>query len=108
MINGGFQFGPFQLDYQQVTTPPPFIPGQFPLPNYIGLDWYVASYQIFIEGLVQVNPPYIVPIGNFTILAPGTVVAQIPPVGTFVSPGTNIQLTVAMENLLSVTFNLLH
>lgn len=106
-VNGGFQFGPFQLDYQQVT-PSPALPGQFPLPNYIGLDWYVASYDIFTQGLVQGNPPYVVPIGNFTIVAPGTVVGQIPPVGTFVFKGTNIQLTVAMENLLSVTFNLLH
>jgi beta-lactam-binding protein with PASTA domain len=106
-INGGFQVGPFQLDYQQIL-PVPAIPGQFPVPNYVGLDWYIASYQIFIEGLVQGNPPYIVPIGNFTIVAPGTVVGQVPAVGTFVNKGTNIQLTVAMENLLSVTFNLLN
>lgn len=106
-VFGGFQFGPYQIDYQQVTPGPPPA-NQFPLPNYIGLDWYVASYQIFIEGLVQGNPPYIVPIGQFQIVAPGTVVGQIPAVGTFVSKGTNIQLTVAMENLLSVTFNLLH
>lgn len=106
-IFGGFQVGPFQLDYQQLLSGP-VIPGQFPLPNYVGLDWYVASYQIFIEGLIQGNPPNVVPIGAFQLVAPGTVVGQIPAVGTFVSKGTNIQLTVAMENLLSVTFNLLH
>jgi hypothetical protein len=106
-INGGFQTGPFQVDYQQVL-PTPVQPGQFPLPNYIGLDWYVASYQIFIEGLVQGSPPNVVPIGAFQLVTPGTVVGQVPAVGTFVSKGTNIQLTVAMENLLSVTFNLLH
>ena len=104
---GGFQVGPFQIDYQQVL-PVPSIPGQFPLANYVGLDWYVASYAIFVAGLVQDNPPYVVPIGKFQLVPPGTVVAQIPAVGTPVSPGTNIQLTVAMENLLSVTFNLLH
>jgi beta-lactam-binding protein with PASTA domain len=106
-INGGFQVGPFELDFQQIL-PTPVQPGQFPLPNYVGLDWYVASYQIFIEGLVQGNPPYIVPIGKFQLVPPGTVVGQVPSVGTFVSRGTNIQLTVAMENLLSVTFNMLH
>jgi hypothetical protein len=101
---GGFQYGPFQFAYQQFI-PSPANPGQFPVPNFIGLDWYAASYQIFIEGLTQGTPPFIVPLGN---LLPGTVVAQLPAVGTPVSPGTNIQLTVAMEGLLSVTFNLIH
>jgi|SRR6266404_3184229 len=104
---GGFQVGPFQIDYQQIV-PSPALPGQFPLENYVGLDWYVASYQIFIAGLVQALPPIIVPIGVFQLEPSGTVMAQLPAVGTPVSPGTVIKLTVAMENLLSVTFELLH
>jgi hypothetical protein len=103
MSFGGFQFGPFQTDYQQQSPVAP--PGQFLLANYVGMDWYAASYQLFIAGLMQLDPPILVPRNTFQLDPPGTVVAQLPVAGTFVSPGTVIQLTVITENLLSATFS---
>lgn len=106
-VNGGFQYGPFQVNFQQVV-PTPALPGQFPIANYVGLDWYVASYNIFLAGLVQQDPPVLVQPGPFFITTPGQVIAQVPPVGTLVFPGSVVHLTVVSELLLSVTFNVLN
>jgi hypothetical protein len=97
---GGFQVGPFEVNFQQNVF------GFGILPNYVGLDWYLASYEIFLAGYVQQTPPVITPIGRRHVYAPGTVISQQPMAGALVSPGAVVRLTVAMENLLGINFQI--
>src|SRR5579863_7071892 len=117
-IIGGWQIGPFEIDFQKGGTLPAFEPiafqtdfqqglqSQFVLANYVGQDWYAASYKLFVVGLNQVYPPIQVTLGKRQLVPPGQVLAQIPFAGALMSPGGNVQLTVATENLLGVNFAL--
>ena len=97
---GAFQVGPFQTDYQQGAFTPPGIQ----LPDFTGVQWYLASDNIFEAGFVQVAIPIFV---RTRLVAPGIVVGQLPLAGTFVPAGTTLQLYVASDHLLGATFDLI-
>lgn len=82
-------------------TPPP---GFVIMPNFVGMNWYAASLLIAEDGFEQVFPPIIVkrsaPFINYEVIA------QNPAAGTFVPPGSNLQLTVTFGHLLAPTFDL--
>lgn len=79
---------------------PPVISGGINLPNLVGLTWYQAVDVLWNLGLFTVVPMYT----NLQGVAPGIVMGQSPPAGTFVSPDSLIGLTVAGNPyLLAVT-----
>lgn len=82
---------------------PPILPGQFPIPDFTGIGWYHASHLIIKAGLVQVFPPIRI---ESNVYPNYLVLAQYPVAGTFVSPYTNVQLTVSVHShLLAPTFD---
>ena len=90
---GGFQVGPFQTDYQQISG--------LIVPNLIGLDWYTASYLIQTAGFLQNAPPKELAVQH---PPPGYVMWQDPVAGTTLTPNGVIKLTVSAAYLLSPTF----
>lgn len=75
-----------------------------PMPNFVGMNWYAASLLIAEDGFEQVFPPIITK--RTAAFVDYEVVAQVPAAGTFVPPGSNLQLTVTFGHLLAPTFDL--
>lgn len=114
---GGWQIGPFETDFQQGGTIGAFQVGPFEtdfqqgfsnsvvLANYVGQDWYKASYNLFLAGLNQDAAPLPFVTGKFQLAPPGQIISQIPFAGALIQAGGNVQFTVAVENLLGVNFS---
>lgn len=79
-------------------------PNSFPLPNFVGIDWYTVSHTLISLGLNQTRQPIQVD----THLYPhGIVTRQDPAAGTFVTPTTNVQLTVSRDYLMGAGFDVI-